>query len=267
MNRIKVLADYRNLALKSLYTIHPSPQSIIFINDIYVCSYQILELLYQYTVQNADMTCGFDWEANGMFYDAWVSREMTGHLFFDISDDGYSFNPEMFPHVPVDQARYHRGEPFQVYSCWNGMVVMNPVPFLERSVKFRRSRRNECAASEATLIAKDFWTHNFSRIMIVPSVNVAYNLDAARLQQERTVSKTLWNGPVAFSTYPPEKVACRAWPEEAGLGASPGRIVWTKPVDDLEELAKHAGEEDGLLPNGNYPVRRGRWTPRRLDKS
>ena len=51
------------------------------------------------------------------------------------------------------------------------MVVLDPKPFLD-GVRFRRSRGGECAASECSLIASDFWQAGYGHVQVVPSVQV-----------------------------------------------------------------------------------------------
>lgn len=76
-NRITVLATLRNLALEPLFqlkdwtnVLNKKPK-IVFINDIVLCPEGDLELLHQYTVQAAMITCGLDWNSSGgLFYDS-----------------------------------------------------------------------------------------------------------------------------------------------------------------------------------------------------
>lgn len=54
------------------------------------------------------------------------------------------------------------------------MAVLSATPFLEHGIRFRRSdtAKDECAASECSLIASDFWKVGFGRVQIVPAVQV-----------------------------------------------------------------------------------------------
>lgn len=62
---------------------------VVFINDVHLCEADLLEILLQHEVQEADMSCGMDYkelrikefEAQGyplLFYDVWVARDMLG---------------------------------------------------------------------------------------------------------------------------------------------------------------------------------------------
>lgn len=95
---------------------------------------------------------------------------------------------------------YDELRPFQAYSAWNGIAVLSPTPFLPPfKVRFRRGAPGECAASECTLLAADFWKYGWGRIQVVPSVQVAYDrktaLVSARLLREKQ-SKLEWKNGV-----------------------------------------------------------------------
>lgn len=86
MERISALAELRNSALKPL-TSHPeqfdATTTLVFLNDIAPCAEDILELILQRVLLQADMTCGMDWYnlddgEGGTFYDSWIGRQMNG---------------------------------------------------------------------------------------------------------------------------------------------------------------------------------------------
>jgi alpha-1,3-mannosyltransferase len=79
----------------------------------------------------------------------------------------------MLSNDTISRERWEKGLPFQVTSCWNGLVVLDASPFYN-GVKFRRSKEGECGASECSLLAKDFWEMGKGRALIVPSVKVTY---------------------------------------------------------------------------------------------
>ena len=50
---------------------------LYFLNDIIPCEDDILELLDQMKIQEADMVCSMDWKETGnLFYDVWVASGM-----------------------------------------------------------------------------------------------------------------------------------------------------------------------------------------------
>jgi hypothetical protein len=73
-HRIDFLAWVRNQALKPLIdnTSGMKFDRIVFLNDVYFCASDILELIYQSALNNASLTCGLDYDSlNGQlgFYD------------------------------------------------------------------------------------------------------------------------------------------------------------------------------------------------------
>lgn len=88
--RITGLANLRNLALAPAYNAPPGTfDRVIFLNDVLLCEGDLMELLLQHEVQDADMSCGMDhqylrikeFKEQGyplLFYDTWVARDMLG---------------------------------------------------------------------------------------------------------------------------------------------------------------------------------------------
>ena len=143
-DRFAALAFLRNLALAPLVMeqakFSPDTQ-IIFLNDIYLCPHDILELLYQQQTQQAAMTCGMDWSHRGaIFYDIYVARSIVGETFWQIAQDGgWHFSGNLFWADRQTNAKYLAHEPFQVYACWNGGAVISAKPIMERRIRFRRN--------------------------------------------------------------------------------------------------------------------------------
>ncbi|KAL8671945.1 MAG: hypothetical protein Q9168_003571 [Polycauliona sp. 1 TL-2023] len=181
-DRIDILAQLRNLALAPLLQ-NPSSfdtqeTTIIFINDISPCPNDILELIHQHRIQAAHMACPMDLSDAGLFYDIWVARSMTGDIFFNIPPSGlWEFAKDLLWDDPVRKRRLEAHEPFQVFACWNGMAVISATPFIEKGIRFRRNKEEEgeCYMGEPTLLAKDLWKEGVGKIMVVPSVWVAYS--------------------------------------------------------------------------------------------
>ncbi|KUI68616.1 Alpha-1,3-mannosyltransferase CMT1 [Cytospora mali] len=148
--------------------------TVVFLNDVAACTDDILELLHQRAFQEADMTCAMDWYYPGerdqlsFFYDVWISRSLSGNLFFDIPvEDGSWDNAEHLLPYDADaesRARLAAHRPFQVFSCWNGAAAFTAKPLLDGKVGFRR----------------DMWFHGYGRIAVVPSVNLEYSNEKGR---------------------------------------------------------------------------------------
>ncbi|CAI7611749.1 unnamed protein product [Penicillium pancosmium] len=187
-NRITALATLRNLALEPLFQVNDrttwlnKQPKIVFINDVVLCPEDILELLHQHSSQTATMTCAFDWNGGGdLFYDSWVSRSMSGNLFFEVTHDAaHWLGDDMFFDHPASKTRWDQSLPIQVYSCWGGMVTLEAEPFLHKGISFRSSDTDECYMGEPMALAKDFWRAGLGKILAVPSVNVGYEYDGAQ---------------------------------------------------------------------------------------
>jgi len=81
------LSVYRNLALSPVNGTAPNGRSfeeVVFVNDVFACPRDALELLHQRKLQNAHATCAVDWRATRpafrklgfnsvKMYDNWVS--------------------------------------------------------------------------------------------------------------------------------------------------------------------------------------------------
>ena len=133
-----------------------------------------------------DMVCALDFELL-QFYDVWVTRDMTGMPF----SGWYPFVRE-----PWSRSRMLAGEPFPVYSCWNGMAAVQGKWLVRYGIRFRswdegevRSphphtdptetfRLGQCSVSECQLFCKDIWAaaapEDSVRILIQPQVQVYY---------------------------------------------------------------------------------------------
>ncbi|KAL8958082.1 MAG: hypothetical protein Q9193_004792 [Seirophora villosa] len=197
-DRIETLSALRNLALAPLLnnasrfssssssSAAAEETTILFLNDISACATDMLELLHQRRVQNATMACPMDFSDDGLFYDVWVARSMTGDLFFHIPRSGlWSRARDLLWDDPARKRRLRARLPFQAFACWNGMAAIGATPFLERGVRFRRSKLGECYMGEPTLLCKDLWREGFGKVLVVPSVWVAYSRAASvRVKRE-----------------------------------------------------------------------------------
>lgn len=206
IHRIEYLAGVRNRIVDLMLT-HVEAKSladklhqVIMLNDIFFCAQDILELMYQFDRQGADMTCGldFDRDENGIgFYDTWVARDVDGRPFNKRPLDAFVQHEQ-------SAAKLKQKSPFQVYCCWDGMVVLNPKVFVESNIRFRREHSvikqpegpqlqsegkldifaflmqqptyEKCSGSEMTQFCRDLASSGYHRRIIVPTVRVAYDL-------------------------------------------------------------------------------------------
>ncbi|KAL5354268.1 hypothetical protein ACLOAV_000356 [Pseudogymnoascus australis] len=205
-DRIEALASLRNLALEPLIN-NPSQYApdtaVIFVNDVAICMEDMLELVHQRIFQKADMTCAMDWsdiDPAPIFYDIWIARTMNGDTFWEI---------------PRTE-RFDEHKPFQVFACWNGAVVFSAKPLIEKNIRFRKSKAGECYSGEPRLFCKDLWMEGYSKIAVVPSVNLDYSDGSAKKAKElhgyvSDALKEESNGEslkIAWDEKPPEQVKC-----------------------------------------------------------
>jgi len=114
-----------------------------------------------------------------------VARGITGDSFFEIPQDGsWNFSENLFWNDAVSKARLRAFKPFQVYACWNGVAVFRAKPIME-TIRFRKSEEGECYMGEPTLFCKDLWRHGYTKIQVVPSVNVGYNPQESKKIQDK----------------------------------------------------------------------------------
>jgi hypothetical protein len=179
-DRIVMLSEIRNLALAPLMPYASSAKSsgtLLVMNDVLTCSSDILELVHQQRLHNADMTFGMDWDSQGRrirqgepgylypddprfdpdnpphssvvrFYDIWVGRGISGNGVYDFSrpgglsmvSDNESWVVDAYSteNQTVHQ-RWLDGLAFPVYSGWGGMAAFDASLFTHEHLRFRSS--------------------------------------------------------------------------------------------------------------------------------
>ncbi|KAM0816881.1 hypothetical protein AB5N19_02683 [Seiridium cardinale] len=237
--RVEKLAELRNLALAPLESEAMGVDrdtTVIFLNNVAICVEDILELVHQRILQSADMTCAMDWAYVGKdptFYDVWVARSMKGETFFHIPSDGsWDWAWNLFWNDPKSKEKLSRKLPFQVYACWNGAVAFGAAPILGlpaaaaagaegrkkesgTKISFRTSRDGECIGGEPTLFCKDLWWAGYGKIAVVPSVNLEYSDEAARMIKDAQGYTSKWTDKwgddatmIDWVAEPPDQVKC-----------------------------------------------------------
>ncbi|KAF4449555.1 hypothetical protein F53441_7214 [Fusarium austroafricanum] len=218
--RIRKLAQLRNLALAPLYKEQvkvTDKTTILFINDVAVCTEDLLELALQRRSLNADMTCAMDWTYVGpdpTFYDIWIARTISGDSFFEVGSDGnWNSAWNLFWNAPDTRAKYGAQQPFQVFSCWNGATAFTAAPLLH-GLRFRDTRKGECFQGEPQLFCKDMWYRGYRKIAVVPSVNLEYSDEkAADIKKLKGYVSDIVEGKeddgmIEWAFDPPEQVRC-----------------------------------------------------------
>ncbi|VDB88503.1 unnamed protein product, partial [Peniophora sp. CBMAI 1063] len=157
--RIAVLAAARNAALSPLFTgqatlaLGGEPHEIFFVNDIFFCAPDLLEVLLQYRQQGMHQACATDWDPGEIIYDRWILRAMSGRNFYRTNDliDWFDwfYGPKEHPKTApgtlqddeAERRRWEKHLPLQVFSCWNGATVIDAKAFLPpHSLRFRQSK-------------------------------------------------------------------------------------------------------------------------------
>ena len=160
------------------------PTQVVFLNDVLLYARDVVELL---STQGGryDLACAADFESMQL-YDVWVARDLHG-----ASLSGW------YPYVRerAAQARLVAGQPFRVYSCWNGIVALPADALVSEGLLFRSWRPGElrslhaetnashiwsdaCPVSECHLVCKDLWAAGRTRIYMNPRVRVVYNAES-----------------------------------------------------------------------------------------
>lgn len=174
--RIEYLANIRNRAMEPLRNSTKMYDHVLWVNDVFFCAEGVLQMSHialPTTMGGVgpDAVCGMDFymePSTGTcnFYDKWVSRDMEGLPFH-----------HSWPYIGIGQASFDANIPFQVFSCWNGMVMFNADLFQVQQLTFRRSRRElgECTVGEAELIFRDMWKIGRGRVVISPQTILGYH--------------------------------------------------------------------------------------------
>jgi alpha-1,3-mannosyltransferase len=224
MERIFTLAELRNMALRPL-TRYPGQfdvsTTIIFLNDVVPCGEDILELILQRALLKADMTCGMDWYnlddgEGGTFYDSWIGRQMNGETFFEVPQStSWDFSKNLFWDHETSKSRYSLGQPLQVFSCWNGAAAIAAKPFMDGKIRFRTEGEGECHLGEPVHLAKDLWRLGYSKIAVIPSVNLGYSVEDSMIAKDAHgwASKTVVQGSreldrIVWQEKPPGQIKC-----------------------------------------------------------
>ncbi|KAH7015388.1 alpha-1,3-mannosyltransferase CMT1 [Ilyonectria destructans] len=223
-DRIQKLAELRNLALRPLIDYADrvtDTTTALFLNDVAICTEDILELLFQRTALGAKMTCAMDWTYVGQdptFYDVWVARGINGDSFFEIPPDGnWNSAWNLFWNAEETQARFYRNLPFQAFSCWNGAVTFAASILTKEGLRFRRANREkkECEQGEPQLFCKDMWFHGLGKIAVIPTVNLEYSVEKGEMIKkakgfvsDHVMRQDLDGDKFEWAVEPPAKVKC-----------------------------------------------------------
>jgi hypothetical protein len=212
-NRIEFLGAVRNKALEPLHNTasYLTFDQVVWLNDIWYCADAVLQVMHHASPValgglGADAVCGEDfvWEETPhhmqcKFYDTWVSHDIAGSNI-------------------MTSYRTSQDEPYQAFSCWNGLVSFAGDLFQRHNLKFRRNNPDlhECAASESELIFHDMHKLGRSKVAISPLAAVAYHPADWSVCARKRQPKSFSNNTVLFEP-PPREVTCCPLPEKEEL--------------------------------------------------
>ena len=210
--RIERLAFMRNFALRRLFSDSVIYERVIFSNDVFFCAHDVVNMLHISFATDADITCGMDYNLNALrkpaFYDKWVATDINGYKFA---------NDYPFLRTSASVEAFKAGNPFQVVSCWNGIVSIQADIFQSLRYRFRTKRDTvECSLSECEYICRDMVSIGRNKIAVVPSLQLAYKLEDFQIVKEELFLS-------------------------ASHIADPATLIW-KPLPDLLECC-------GIKPN------------------
>jgi hypothetical protein len=191
--RINFLKDVRNRAMEPLFKLKRQGHEfdyIIFLNDIFFLAEDIIQLINS-NQGDYDMVCGLDFMER--LYDLWVLRDSRGKMA-----------SYYFPYFKTkeDKEKLYNKELIEVYSCWNGAIIINTNVIYEnwnysdnkgsklvefRARKFDSSKTTnfldptqECYSSECFLIFYDLRQKLSGlgkklKVYVNPKVTVTYH--------------------------------------------------------------------------------------------
>ncbi|GAA6032268.1 hypothetical protein JCM8097_007154 [Rhodosporidiobolus ruineniae] len=240
--RIDGLAAVRNRMMQPLYDAPAGTwDRVVVLNDIVLCEADLLEVLLQEEVQEADMTCGMDFkelripefEEQGYplnFYDVWVARDMQGLPFYNIKYPTGDWElPSRVMPQSASRFRYDSLLPTQVFSSWNGVTVLRASLFhAPHSLRFR-SHEHSDTHSECYLFCRDAWAalspldldgtpregseYRGARIQIVPRASVGYSVgEYEKARKDRNTTAFELDGQERLEANRAEMVEWSPWP-------------------------------------------------------
>ncbi|KAF9954944.1 capsular associated protein [Mortierella alpina] len=118
--------------------------SVILLEPVVTCAEDILELVFQSRLQNADLTCGMDLHLESKAsdsrqlgikreeaYDNSATRDILGRRPHSDID-----HRDVFSTDQETQTRFEKRLPFQVQSCWSSAVVLRLSPAVLSALPF-----------------------------------------------------------------------------------------------------------------------------------
>ncbi|KAI3658452.1 hypothetical protein MP638_002396 [Amoeboaphelidium occidentale] len=136
VRRIPYLAELRNKVMEPLRNHNETNRRfdrVVFFNDILWDYSDVFRLLSSYQ-EHYDALCGLDFDYT--FYDSFATRDFyDGQAKFQWPPSNYK--PYFFNKTSQDSV--WKREHVRVFSCWNGLAVLNAKPFYDGALKLRNA--------------------------------------------------------------------------------------------------------------------------------
>jgi len=248
--RIKFLADVRNKAMEPILASTQKYDRVLWLSDNLFCADGVLQMLAHALPKTqgglgADAVCGMDYvhahDDSCVFYDVWASHDIAGNNFDNTDPIVHAGSKDAGDNRPgPGEAQLVAGEPFQVFSCWNAMVVFDAEVFQKEKLLFRTNREalGECAVAETEFIFRDMWSIGRGKIALSPKAASSYvqsDFDKCAIDKQPTdFAKAT---PVMWKPAPKQVTCCALTP-------------WSDYVD-FSTCTKELWNRFGSVPRGS----------------
>lgn len=166
-------AKARNKVLEPLRDTSRIYDKVIMLEAKYFCADATIGALFSSLPVSvgglgADAVCGMDyglvhdyWGSHCLYHSVRETRDMTGQPF-----------QASKPVAGLNEEDYEYNLPFQVFSCWAGVVVFSADIIQEQHLLFRtnRLRLSECSTSETELFFRDMWKVGKGKTIVMPAL-------------------------------------------------------------------------------------------------
>eukprot|EP00301_Raphidiophrys_heterophryoidea_P027255 c9569_g1_i2.p1 GENE.c9569_g1_i2~~c9569_g1_i2.p1 ORF type:complete len:629 (-),score=115.41 c9569_g1_i2:864-2474(-) len=194
----------RNKALQPLYESEILYDQVVFFHDqVLVCASAVIEMLL--SGFESDMACSGDHHVTPS-----TNTVLFSKTFRNVDITGNLFTAEE-PYVRDEMSRAHhiKGNPYHVFSCWGGVVVIKAHVFQKHDLRFRSAMPLECDETETQLFARDLWALGTNRISLHPLIYTTYqHSNLIRLVEERALMAPDPNHMIGWSYTRPKVVQC-----------------------------------------------------------
>ncbi|KAI9836737.1 MAG: hypothetical protein M1837_003250 [Sclerophora amabilis] len=178
LRRVPYLSRLRNKALEPLEQLTAAGKTfdrIIFLNDVVFSTADVMALLHTRDGSYA-AACSLDYSKPPHFYDTFALRDSNGNAAFS----------EVYPYFSSRASRKALAyrAPVPVESCWNGIAVFDPQPFVSGTAPLRfrgipdSLAKYHLEGSECCLIHADNPLTSSRGVWVNPNVRVGYSPDA-----------------------------------------------------------------------------------------